>query len=171
MEVYNGRLEKFKNTQSIQWRMNLSIWTLLALAIYKSDIVKTSLHFVFVILILLIICGIHFCQCSLTQKSINADKAVNDNIVVELNKIERENVKVDVTLKGKLSKWSWIWILLQTTITVILSIILAATVCRGQALGSCLVTHHVPLKRAKAQLPMITALNLEIHEQNLKFII
>lgn len=103
--------------------MNLSIWTLLALAIYKNDIIKTSSYFVFVILILSIICGIHFCYCFLTQESISADKAVNDNIVIELNKIERENVKVDVKLSGKLSKRSWIWILLQTAITVILSII------------------------------------------------
>ena len=121
MEVYKCRSEKFKNTQSIQWKMNLSIWTLLVLAIYNNANIELNPY---LFIILLSICSIHFVYCTLTQKSINADKAVNDNIIIELSNSDQQSVNIDVKTKGKLSNWtSWFWIVLQTAITVILSII------------------------------------------------
>ncbi len=121
MDIYKGRLEKFKNTQSIQWKMNLSIWTLLVLAIYKNDFIELNTC---LLIILIFICLIHLGYCILTQKSINSDKAVTDNIIDALKNSEQENVNIDVKLKGKISNCpSWLWILLQTAITVVLSVI------------------------------------------------
>ena len=120
MDVYKGRLEKFKNTQSIQWKMNLSIWTLLVLAIYKNDIIILNTYLM--LIILFSICVIHFRYCSLTQKSLNDDKAVNIDIINQLNEIGQKNVIVDLTIKGKHSNWPWVY--LQTIITGILAIVL-----------------------------------------------
>ena len=118
MDVYKGRLEKFKNTQSIQWKMNLSIWTLLALAIYYNGPIN-KLNTCFLLFLLGSICVIHFCYCLKTQESLNDDKAVNDDIVKRLNK-KKKRVKVRFTKKGEFSLTSFYWIILQTAITGVL---------------------------------------------------
>jgi len=122
MDIYKGRLEKFKNTQSIQWKMNLSIWTLLTLAIYNNNIFN-NLDTCIKPIILFLISGIHLWYCILTQKSLNADKAIGDDIVEQLNEIQDEQQQIIVTLKKKGNHSNWAWVVLQTAITVILSII------------------------------------------------
>lgn len=122
MDVYKGRLEKFKNTQSIQWKMNLSIWTLLVLAIYYSDNIKLDACFLFAFL--LAICVIHFWYCILTQKSLNSDKAINDDIINQLNKTQDDNQSIIVTYNKGSGRLNLNWVILQGAITVILAIVL-----------------------------------------------
>ena len=127
LEIYKVRSEKFRNTQLIQWRMNISIWTLLVLAIfYKSNVgfVHCNWHCISLtcsseIAIAIFVIIIHWCYCNMTQKSLNYDKALNTDILEQLNN-EVTSIAIDYKIKPRSSFW---WVILQTSLTVILAVI------------------------------------------------
>ncbi len=131
MDVYKDRSSKFRNTQSIQWKMNLSIWTLLVLAIFH----KTKMNlptindncltwgFLFEIVVALFVIFVHGYFCYKIQKSLNDDKAVMDQIAAELNKGVNEKADVPVDLKAKSNTSPWSWIFIQNSITSVLALI------------------------------------------------
>jgi|GEM_PF-4051768 len=118
MEIYKDRASKFQNTQSIQWKMNLSIWTLLVLAIFRKENLK--LPECTTILILSMLVGVHLWYCVKTQRSLDFDKKVNNDIIKQLNDIEAPD-----GLKVKLNsgKSTWPWVLLQVVVTIILAMV------------------------------------------------
>lgn len=128
MDVYKDRSAKFINTQSIQWKMNLSIWTLLSLGVfYKSKIEFPSCEQIcswdcFVVLLIGITAIlIHGRFCYKIQKSLDSDKAVKDMIVAQLNStIEPINVGVDLTASSNNSPWQWV--VIQVSITGLLAL-------------------------------------------------
>lgn len=131
MEVYHDRSAKFKNTQSIQWKMNLSIWTILVLAIfYKSKINFPSCNgdcitwsCGFQILMSLIVIFVHFSYCYRIQRSLDSDKAVKKSIVTQLNSSINPNLNVKIDLESESAKSPWAWIVIQITVTAILVIV------------------------------------------------
>ena len=126
LEIYKVRSEKFRNTQLIQWRMNISIWTLLVLAIfYKSDVALDDCNWRCIGLtcvseiasVILII--IHGFYSKKTQESLNYDKTLNNEILENLNN-EVTSITIDYKIKPSTSYW---WVVLQTSVTAILAII------------------------------------------------
>ena len=117
MDIFKMRNDKMKNTQSIQWKMNLSIWTLIVVALYSA---KVKDNFEISNWVILGFSVIHFMYCLLTQITINSDKALMKRIVDELNKPNSEIV-VDISLSEKIPAKSYLWIFLQTAVTVLLS--------------------------------------------------
>src|SRR5690349_18727954 len=132
MDVYKDRSAKFINTQSIQWKMNLSIWTLLAVAVYYNDKMRfpewdigclTDGH-LFEILIGMILMVVHGSFCYKVQWSLDSDKAVKDDITKQLNQSSRNDVNILVDLGKSPSKFrGWQWIFIQTGITLALVLI------------------------------------------------
>src|ERR1043165_4020810 len=131
MEVYKDRSAKFKNTQGLQWKMNLSIWTLLALAIRF----KNQMHFSDCvdnwftwqcgseILIGAFLIFIHVWYCYKIQRSLESDKAVNDEITIQLNQtIDQMNVQVNLRQRPVRYR-PWHWIIIQGGITLVLAVI------------------------------------------------
>lgn len=128
MEVYKERSSKFRNTQSIQWKMNLSVWTLLVLAInngiewkiwdyYWDWNMNGILGFGITI--------IHGLFCYYIQKSLLSDRAVTDSIITELNKSSDAGANIPVNPQRTSSKFEWQWVLLQTSFTLGLAIYFA----------------------------------------------
>jgi hypothetical protein len=128
LEVYKERGSKFKNTQSIQWRMNLSAWTLLVLAIhYKADLVSTSCDWpcvYFPDLAITLIPIIHFVYCVMTQSSLAFDKAASTHLLDQLNDTTNETItfKTDEISSG-IGLKGCIWIALQSLLTIVLTLV------------------------------------------------
>jgi Sec-independent protein secretion pathway component TatC len=131
MMVYEDRSKKFINTQAIQWKMNLSIWTLLTLAIFykhQLDLPSCVEHFITLkcgleIFVGSILIFIHSKFCYKIQWSLDSDKAVKDDIVDQLNADTKEiNVQLNLA-KEPLQFKPWEWIMLQVAITLVLVIV------------------------------------------------
>lgn len=131
MDIYKDRSSKFRNTQSIQWKMNISIWTLLVLAIYyKSELHLPTINsscltwsFFFEIVASLFIILIHGYFCYKVQKSLNNDKAVLNEIVNHLNKDVNKKADIPVDYKAKSTISPWPWISIQVSVTSVLALI------------------------------------------------
>lgn len=128
LQVFNVRSAKFSNTQSIQWKMNISIWTLFVLAIFYDDkIIIPNLpceHLVAKALIGLVFIIIHVFFCETLQHSLECDKAVNDHIVDQMNNgiEERLPIHVDLGMQPKTKKGGK-WIAIQVSVSIVLYII------------------------------------------------
>jgi len=119
MQIYKDRSEKFKNTQVLQWKMNVSIWTLLALAIFYKHTLSLDLYFQIVIGIILT--TIHFWYCFKVQKSLQSDKSKKNEIIEKLNKLDGD---VKLAQENEMKIWDWIsWIIIQVAITATLALI------------------------------------------------
>lgn len=120
IQVYLDRQTKFRNTQSIQWRMNISVWTLVALAIWLNQTTTTAVNPLVKVVASFIIIGIHFVYCLLTQFSLESDKAVANKIINKLCD-KQENLDFNPSLRGDMTRvLPWLWICLQTGMTVLL---------------------------------------------------
>jgi hypothetical protein len=121
IEIYKSEMERFNATREIQWKFNIAIWTLLALAIEffaANDKVCISCC---LLIILLIICGVlHFIFIRLVQGSLRSSK----------NKWNEMRKKLGET--GENTNWSQkdsLWVLFQIGITIILLIVLFCVKC------------------------------------------
>lgn len=128
LDIYKERVAKFKNTQSIQWRMNLSAWTLLVLAIhYKADLVTTSCDWPcvsFASLAVTLLPIIHFVYCIMTQSSLEFDKATCTHLLDQLNDTTATTITLRKTeIRSSIGWKGCIWITLQSLLTVVLLLI------------------------------------------------
>jgi hypothetical protein len=126
LEVYKERVAKFKNTQSIQWRMNLSVWTLLVLAIhYKTDFMTSSCDWpciYFPTLAVALIPIIHIVYCIMTQSSLAFDKATMTHLLDQLN--DNNATSIDFRPTKSFIDWrGYIWITLQSMVTIVLLLV------------------------------------------------
>lgn len=129
LEIYKDRSAKFENTQSIQWKMNLSIWTLLGLAIVAELKFDGNLVWFGVAVILL-----HAWFCGRIQSSLESDKDLKKKIIKALNKIDEKKTETNFdSITVKLPKEStgigsrhWQWVFIQTSITTLLVIFLVS---------------------------------------------
>ena len=127
IEIYKERAAKFKNTQSIQWKMNLSVWTLLVLAIYnKKTLYLSGCNLQCITMGCIGLVGIivfHGWYCFMTQNTLNYDKAFNDMIMAKLNSSDGTEIVLDLKkedIKQHIHDFGWPWIIIQTAITIIL---------------------------------------------------
>lgn len=125
IDIYKEKTAKFKNTQSIQWRMNLSAWTLLVLAIhYKADLLVAGCVWPcvnFPNFILGMIPIIHIVYCIMTQSSLEFDKAVSTHILDQLNDSAATNISLrQADIRSSIRWKGFIWIALQSLMTIIL---------------------------------------------------
>lgn len=125
LEIYKDRSSKFRNTQSIQWKMNISVWTLLSLMIYQkpkmnftpNDYEGSFLRLCFIILISLILVVIHFWFCARIQHSLDSDKKIMSKVILELDK----NSEVQIGQIEDSNYYTWQWVIIQTTVTAFLA--------------------------------------------------
>lgn len=122
MQIYNDRSAKFRNTQSIQWKMNLSIWTVISLATYY-----TATNLLLCLIISVILLTFHGMFVYKIQYSLSCDKAVLDHIVNQLNR-NVKNVQVSLKAKPKPEEFNpWDWVLIQVSVTFTLCVALCTT--------------------------------------------
>lgn len=129
MEIYKDRSAKFKNTQSIQWKMNYSIWALLALAIYYKptslpifDISNLCSFWLLQPILLVVLIYLHYKFCSKIQESLDFDKNVNDFLIEQLNYNSNKKIKLDYKSIRKVNN-NRKWVDLQIGVTIILSVL------------------------------------------------
>ena len=131
MEVYKDRSAKFKNTQSLQWKLNLSIWTLLVLAIFNKGkmtlpgcdgtCISQGCGFEIIIGVLLVIFHSYFCYQ--VQKSLDSDKVANNYIVKQLNANIKPDLNIHVEPSLKPSSVQLSWVIIQSFITLVLVVV------------------------------------------------
>lgn len=131
IEIYKERSAKFKNTQSVQWKMNISIWSLFALSIYH----KRQMNFptcegccikwgcILEIIIGILVIFIHGFFCYKIQKSLDSDKKIKHSIAQQLNASVDDLLNVQVDLEVVSTRSPWAWVILQISITIILALV------------------------------------------------
>lgn len=126
LEVYKVECSRNEKTRNIQWRFNIALWTLLALAIlyFKGKELDNIQHLVLVVLSILFICA-HFLFIYLTQRALEAYRRMADAALDALDRSEKDFIEFSIRyIKNiRLRKWAKWWIVFQVGITVILVII------------------------------------------------
>ena len=130
LEILKERGLKFRDTRSIQWKANISIWSLLILLIYHRDsipILSESCCLKGFVLISIVL--IHLGFCILVQRSLEYDRAIGDIIHDNLDrnpdaifKITQGEIK-SRRAKGLLKLTTIAWFIVQVGLTGILIII------------------------------------------------
>ena len=134
LEILKERGLKFRDTRSIQWKANISIWTLLVLLIYHRDSISFLSDSTCLKLIVLgSIIIIHLGFCILVQHSLEYDRAIGDIIQQNLDKnpdaifrINKGEIK-NLQSKGMLKPTTFAWLFLQTGLTGVLILIYCST--------------------------------------------
>lgn len=137
IEIYKERSSKFNQTRTIQWKMNLSIWTLLVFAIFYKEQMSLSVCGCFCErcaclieeIIGIIVIVIHGAFCYFIQRSLDFDKKFNDLIVDKLNKSDSNTLtladikEVKEEIKKESNKPTVHWMILQLSLTTVLVIV------------------------------------------------
>ena len=137
IEVYKAEREQFNRTRELQWKINISFWTLLVLGInYSYKIRIMSMDWILILMIFLFITYIVF--VIFIQRSLDTNKKIWGDafdLNAELNdkKLKHKNL---VTT----NKWGFNpWVVLQSSITVVLLNILCAQLFQ---VNKCYVNYH-----------------------------
>ena len=124
LKIYETQHERFHQSRNNQWKMNITFWTLIVLAIYYHDkLPNTCLNFFIcsVLFILHLVFTIRIQQNLQTDKRIWLDilKYWNDEFPKDTDfKINTRPVSI-----GKLEGRAWFWIIFQISFTFILFLI------------------------------------------------
>jgi hypothetical protein len=125
LELYKQQMERFHQTQEVEWKANISLWTLLAGAIYLAKdhclgIPRCIAYFaVFLIVVL------HGCWLRKVHSSEQTDKIFWTRYRMEaLMLLRGKNVHKDEEEVGQ-RKWAFAWLSLELGMTLILSTFLA----------------------------------------------
>src|SRR6266496_559912 len=126
IEVYKAQHERFHQSRNNQWKINVTFWTLIVLAIfYKSKLPVTN--FCWTLLICSIFFILHLFFVIKLQQNLQTDKKIWLDIIKYWNNEwpkDRE-FKIDTTsVKIKdLEPRAWFWILFQIAFTSVLLLI------------------------------------------------
>ena len=96
IELYKIQHDRFKHTKDLQWKVNLSLWTLLAFAIYYSDKIANRLSVIEIFLIVIFFFTAQVIFSFKTQASMEADKKIMLSIVDQLNEPSGENIIISI---------------------------------------------------------------------------
>ncbi len=131
IDMYKVQHERFHKTQDLQWKFNISLWTLMTAAIYffneyykSNDKIAPSGTWILVIVFFLT----HTFFALIVQNSLAVTKAVWIKILDDLNPSNNNDISIDIDTvttenrydKKKFWKENWKWILFQMLITIIL---------------------------------------------------
>ncbi|MEP2025569.1 MAG: hypothetical protein ABJH98_04410 [Reichenbachiella sp.] len=117
LEFYKLRKGKFFNTRSIQWKMNIAIWTLFVFATYHKSKLALS-NDCAVLISSVIIIGVYMWFIISIQVSLDYDKRQNDQIISQLNDSNNDDIKIELDSKKTNSGYHWIAIQLMITLVL-----------------------------------------------------
>jgi|SRR5882724_12358971 len=131
IEIYKSQHERFRDSRSNQWRINITFWTLLVLAIAYNQISIENSWLTFICILLF---GLHFAFIIIIQINFQTEKKVWSDIINFLNNpsvdIEKPmHYKVDTSSvkMHQLTTRAWFWISFQIIITTLLLAIFLVT--------------------------------------------
>ena len=101
IEIYKIQHDRFKHTKDLQWKINLSFWTLLAAGVYYSDKFAATLSLFQMICVVVIFFVAQVIFSYKTQKSMEADKKIMSEILEQLNHDKVKNISVNVRERAK----------------------------------------------------------------------
>ena len=121
IELYKGQLEKFKHTQNIQWKMNISLWASIlggANFLVKYNIVLENYK---KWIILISLTSLHFLWTYFIEQSLTTDKnyfvkyrnLADSSAKESANKNVKKKDKVELPIK---------WVFLQVLFTIMLTV-------------------------------------------------
>ncbi|HLG34411.1 MAG TPA: hypothetical protein VI757_05975 [Bacteroidia bacterium] len=135
IEIYKTEMQRWESTRSIQWKFNIGLWTVLALAInFKKELGFTEYdhtsyysnqvcYYHVALLLSVAILAIHSWLVYLIQYSLEVSKEICKNIRDDLNRSidEKENI-IFIIPKVPTQKGPnfYNWIFLQVSITLLL---------------------------------------------------
>src|SRR4030095_12049300 len=133
LEMYKIQHERFHKTQDLQWKFNISTWTLMAAAIYFFNQYYNEIHHqkvssYWIVILTGAFLVTHSMFVLIEQNSLAVTKAVWLKILVDLNDPGINDIRInikDATKENSLRKskfWgeNWKWIVFQILITLIL---------------------------------------------------
>ncbi len=131
IEIYKSQQERFRDSRSHQWKINITFWTLLVLAIsYK----QFNFGNFWMITLCAVLLSLHLAYIVIIQRNLQTEKKVWCDIIDFLNNpevnIEKPMMhKIDTTSVEtyKIIRRGWFWIFFQIMITIILIGIFLAT--------------------------------------------
>lgn len=125
IEVYRGEIIKFEGTRNTQWKFNISIWTLLSLAIFfKASLTKSD---VWLLVIGLFVIIVHTWFLVQIQNSLECSKKIRELIHNFLNSSEKQSTipaRIRLGYKILLTETHFtFWVSIQIFITILLVIV------------------------------------------------
>lgn len=126
LEFFKSERTRFEKTRDIQWKFNIALWTLLALAIsfLKADDVGECYCLLVISLILFIIC--HLLFVTLTQRGLIGSRTLSNKILDALDKNSGNEIEFGERRVNPLA-WTtndYLWIVFQVLGSVMLMLVL-----------------------------------------------
>jgi hypothetical protein len=135
LEFYKTERTRFEKTRDIQWKFNIALWTLLALAIsfLKPETIGKCYCLLFIALILFISC--HLLFAILTQRGLIGSRTLSNNILDALDRNNDNEIEFGERRIYPL-RWTtndYLWIIFQTlgSVMLILVLIMKLTASNG----------------------------------------
>ncbi len=128
LEIYKVEHEKYEKTRGIQWKMNISVWTIIAATIYAQS--NNTLHIlkdlkpnqIFVAYVVLV--AVHLFFLCKIQSSLNRSLERMNKMVIHVTENKGENFNWKKAIDGIPWLEGWDWVALQGCITFMLVFIL-----------------------------------------------
>src|SRR5882672_1909236 len=126
LKIYDAEQKKFSNTQGLQWKFNIAVWSLMALCIkyVSSPSVKIGIDDGWFKALLFFWLIFHLTYVVLIQNSLQSSKNICNPIRREASLTEDEKNWIGKILH---KRTFWLWVLFQIGITVILAVVLWCT--------------------------------------------
>jgi hypothetical protein len=125
-DIYRIQHDRFQQSRNNQWKINITFWTLIVLAIYNKD--KLPLHNNFTaILICFILLILHLVFVIIVQRNLETDKKIWVSILKYWNNELPKNEEFRIDIQGvKISDLKgrpWFWIVFQMAFTLVLLLV------------------------------------------------
>jgi hypothetical protein len=125
LELYKQQMERYRQTQEIEWKANFGLWTLLAGAIYllKDRFASLSSHLAWIALVFLVV--LHGWWLYKIHKSEEVDKELWSHYRAEALKLLRgsENPLDHETYRQRGFVSEILWLLLEVGVTLLLALL------------------------------------------------
>lgn len=125
LEIYKLEHARFNSFREIQWKMNVTFWTVIILGIAQVEIISRLNWYEIVVLSLLIFIA-HLIFVVRTQLSLEASIKIERHIENELNDGLKDNISLDktsITQKVRIRRRGWHWLIFQLLATAVLLIV------------------------------------------------
>ena len=124
IEIYKCEHSRYNNFREIQWKMNVTIWTLIVFGINAADLIGKYLNSYWIVSLCFLLFCAHSIFVWLAQRSLDASKQIERNIVNALNDGSHEDLNLRIEIKILPDK-KWMWFLFQLLCTLVLLAVFA----------------------------------------------
>ncbi|MFN8290480.1 MAG: hypothetical protein U0U70_09495 [Chitinophagaceae bacterium] len=122
--IYTSQHDRFQHTRTNLWKINITFWTLLVLAIFYKDKLPINNNWL-IVLIGFILFGLHFLFVLTVQKNLETDKRIWLSIIKYWNDEWPKDIRFKIDTTGiklkSLRARAWFWIVFSVCIVFVIS--------------------------------------------------